>query len=254
MKTTTKLLSSLVLASTLATGAFAANNQPATTPAPKADINQVSYIIGYQLGDGFAKQNIQINSDQLIAGLKAGQTGATPSMTQQQMQDVMVAFQQQMMQQAQQQMQQTGAANLKASNDFMAAVAKMPNVKKVADGVFVQYIKKGDGQVPQDTSTVSVNYTGTTPAQAFTQNQNTDAMQKGELLGQVFDQSQTGNPVSFPLNAVIPCWTQALATVPVGSTVILYCAPSTAYGEMAPPQIGPNQALTFKVDILSIKK
>ena len=259
MKKSVKLISSLALAATMATTAYAANNQPTTatkaqTSAQTADINKVSYIIGYQLGDGFGKQKIDLNVDQLVDGLKTGMAGKQPTMTQQQMQDVMTAFQQQMMQQAQQQLQQAGATNLKASNAFMAAVAKMPNVKKVADGVYVQYIKKGDGKVPQDTNTVSVNYTGTTPAQAYAQTPNTDAMQKGEMLGQVFDQSQAGKPVSFPLNAVIPCWTQGLSTVPAGSTVILYCAPSAAYGEMAPPQIGPNQALSFKVDLLSIEK
>ena len=57
-----------------------------------------------------------------------------------------------------------------------------------------------------------------------------------------------------PLKGVIKGWTEGLSHMPVGSTWKFYIDPDYAYGKMAPPSIGPNQALVFKVDLLSIKK
>lgn len=73
--------------------------------------------------------------------------------------------------------------------------------------------------------------------------------------GTVFDSSyKRGQPATFPLTGVIKGWTEGLSHMPVGSIWKFYIAPDYAYGKMAPPSIGPNRALVFKVDLLSIKK
>ena len=227
-----------------------------TKPA-KVDVKEVSYIIGYEMGKGFKTQNIDLNTHQLNQGLEAGLDGKDSKISEQKSKEIMQAFQQEMIQKAQAKLKAEGAANLKSADTFMAAVEKMPNVKKAADGVYYQIVKKGDGEIPAKEDTVTVNYTGTTPAKDYSEDAkvSTSKLEKGELVGNVFDSSEkTGKPATFPLNQVIPCWTDVLSQIPVGSTVILYCSPKAAYGEMAPPQIGPNQVLTFKVDLLKVEK
>ena len=239
------------------TTATAVDAKPAATKPAKVDMKEVSYIIGQEMGKGFQSQGIQLDVKQLNSGLEAGLLGKNSKLSEAKSKEIMKAFQMEMIQKAQAKMKAEGEANQKAADAFMADVAKMPNVKKAADGIYYQVITEGKGDVPAKTDTVTVNYTGTTPAADFNKDAKAGAAQlaKGELLGKVFDSSEkTGKPATFPLNQVIPCWTDALSQIPVGSTVILYCAPKQAYGEMAPPQIGPNQVLSFKVELIKAEK
>ena len=108
---------------------------------------------------------------------------------------------------------------------------------QVADGIEITQIVEGTGASPKPTDVVVVHYHGTFPD------------------GQVFDSSvQRGEPARFPLNRVIPCWTQGLQTMKVGGKAKLVCSPQTAYGERgAPPRIPPNATLNFEVELLDIQ-
>jgi len=108
----------------------------------------------------------------------------------------------------------------------------------VADGIEITQIVEGTGASPAATDVVVVHYHGTFPD------------------GQVFDSSvQRGEPARFPLNRVIPCWTQGLQKMKVGGKSKLVCSPQTAYGERgAPPRIPPNATLHFEVELLDIAK
>ncbi|WP_116964269.1 FKBP-type peptidyl-prolyl cis-trans isomerase N-terminal domain-containing protein [Fastidiosibacter lacustris] len=223
----------------------------------KVDMDDVSYIIGYEMGKGFKSQDIKLNIKDLNLGLKAGLSGKESKISEDKSKETMQAFQMEMIEKAQAKMKAESEANLKTSDTFMADIAKMATVKKAADGIYYQIITKGKGEIPSKTDVVTVNYTGTTPATDYAKDTKDAAAKlvKGELLGKVFDSSEkAGKSVTFPLNQVIPCWTDALSQIPVGSTVILYCAPAQAYGEMAPPQIGPNQVLSFKVELIKTEK
>ncbi|WP_119344145.1 FKBP-type peptidyl-prolyl cis-trans isomerase [Facilibium subflavum] len=221
----------------------------------KVDLNKVSYIIGYEMGKGFKSQNIALNVKELQSGIKTALAGKDSKISKEDAKQIMQAFQQEMIQKAQVKLKEESTVNEKSSDTFMAAVAKIPGIKKVNDDVYYQVLTKGDGKAPAKDDMVTVDYTGTTPAKAFKDDKNAlDQIKQGKLLGKVFDSSKkTGKPATFPLNQVIPCWTDSLSQIPVGSEVILYCAPKAAYGEMAPPQIGPNQVLSFKVKLISAK-
>jgi len=106
----------------------------------------------------------------------------------------------------------------------------------VAEGIQIETITEGTGPSPSPTDVVVVHYHGTFPD------------------GQVFDSSvQRGQPARFPLNRVIPCWTQGLQKMKVGGKAKLTCSPQTAYGERgAPPRIPPNATLIFEVELLEI--
>jgi FKBP-type peptidyl-prolyl cis-trans isomerase FkpA len=106
-----------------------------------------------------------------------------------------------------------------------------------ASGFTITHITEGSGARPTATDVVSVHYHGTFPS------------------GKVFDSSvERGKPASFPLNRVIPCWTEGLQQMQVGGKAKLVCPPEVAYGSRgAPPRIPPNATLYFEVELLAIK-
>ena len=162
--------------------------------------------------------------------------GGKTALTDAQMKETMMKFQKEMMAKMQAKKDETSKTNLTASNAYIAKVAKMKGVKKITDGLYYKVLKAGTGAMPKANDTVTVNY-------------------EGKLInGKVFDSSyKRGTPAEFKVNQVIPGWTKALETMPQGSTWMLYISPDLAYGKFAPPSIGPNQALIFKVELIKVK-
>jgi FKBP-type peptidyl-prolyl cis-trans isomerase FklB len=206
-------------------------------PTLSSDMDKVSYSIGYDIGSNFKSQNININSDPFESGFKDGLTGKTPAMSQDQMQSTLMGFQKQMMQKSMEQQQQLAASNLTASQAYLKQIAGQGGVKQLAPGLYYKVLTAGTGKIPTAKDIVTVNYEGTLPD------------------GTVFDSSyKRGQPATFQVNQVIPGWSKTLQKMPAGSTWMVYMAPDLAYGTYAPPQIGPNQALTFKIELLSVGK
>ncbi|MEM5274832.1 FKBP-type peptidyl-prolyl cis-trans isomerase [Cupriavidus taiwanensis] len=115
-----------------------------------------------------------------------------------------------------------------------AAAASAPQT--LASGMTIQHLIKGTGASPKATDTVQVHYRGTLAD------------------GTEFDSSyKRGQPISFPLNRVIPCWTEGVQAMQVGGKARLNCPPGTAYGARGVPgTIPPNATLTFEVVLLGI--
>lgn len=101
----------------------------------------------------------------------------------------------------------------------------------------ITHIVEGTGESPKPTDRVRVHYHGTFPD------------------GKVFDSSvERGQPAMFPLNRVIPCWTQGVGQMKVGGKAKLVCPPELAYGAQgAPPRIPPDATLHFEVELLGIE-
>jgi FKBP-type peptidyl-prolyl cis-trans isomerase FkpA len=97
-------------------------------------------------------------------------------------------------------------------------------------------ITPGTGASPAATDTVKVHYHGTLPD------------------GKVFDSSvDRGEPTEFPLNRVIPCWTEGVQRMKVGEKAKLVCPAAIAYGDRgAGADIPPGATLVFEVDLLGI--
>jgi len=107
-----------------------------------------------------------------------------------------------------------------------------------ASGLKYQVLKRGTGTLsPKATDTVKVHYHGTL------------------LNGTVFDSSvQRGQPISFPLNGVIPGWTEGVQLMKVGDKFKFEIPPNLAYGPASPtPAIPPNSTLVFEVELLAIE-
>ncbi len=121
---------------------------------------------------------------------------------------------------------------------FFEKAATAPGAKKTASGIVVTEMKPGVGASPQATDKVKVHYHGTL------------------LNGTVFDSSvERGQPAEFPLNGVIPCWTEGVQLMKVGGKSKLICPADLAYGDRgSPPKIKPGSALIFEVELLEIVK
>ena len=106
-----------------------------------------------------------------------------------------------------------------------------------ASGLVFESIKEGTGDSPKATDTVKVHYRGTL------------------LDGKEFDSSyKRGEPTEFPLNRVIPCWTEGVQKMKVGGKAKLTCPPAIAYGSRgAGRAIPPNATLNFEVELLGVK-
>ena len=123
---------------------------------------------------------------------------------------------------------------------LVIAPAAMAQAKLVttASGLVYESIKEGAGESPKATDTVKVHY-------------------KGMFLdGKEFDSSyKRGEPTEFPLNRVIPCWTEGVQRMKPGGKAKLTCPASIAYGERgAGGVIPPNTTLNFEVELISVKR
>jgi FKBP-type peptidyl-prolyl cis-trans isomerase FkpA len=133
----------------------------------------------------------------------------------------------------------TGFATAAHADDSaaLAAAAKEPGAMVTASGLVFRSLVEGKGVSPRATSTVKVNY-------------------KGSFVdGTKFDASADhGGAISFPLNGVIPCWTEGVQKLKVGGKAKLTCPSAIAYGANgAGSTIPPNTTLVFEVELLGVK-
>lgn len=120
----------------------------------------------------------------------------------------------------------------------IAGAANAVETETLANGVQIVHTVVGTGANPNATDRVKVHYRGTL------------------VDGKEFDSSyKRGEPAVFPLNRVVPCWTQGMQRIKVGGKATLTCPSATAYGERgAGGVVPPNATLTFEVELLAIEK
>lgn len=199
---------------------------------------QRSYALGMDIGNSLKGMPVDIDLDQLVQGIRDVVNGHKTKLSDKQAQAVMQGVVSDMEAAQQKQQQQLASDNLKKGQQFLARNKKKKGVVTLDDGLQYKIIKKGDGAQPEINDSVTVEYTG-------------------KLIdGTVFDSSKKhGNPVTFPVNAVIPGWTEALQLMHVGGEYELFVPPDLAYGKRgAGAQIGPNETLIFDVKLISIDK
>jgi FKBP-type peptidyl-prolyl cis-trans isomerase FkpA len=125
----------------------------------------------------------------------------------------------------------------KANEQFLERAAQEKGAQKLPSGVIYIELQPGSGPSPKSTDTVAVHYRGTL------------------LTGEEFDSSFKRNQVAeFPLNGVIPCWTEGMQKMKVGAKAKLVCPAAKAYGERPPPgsKIPPHSVLQFEVELVGI--
>jgi FKBP-type peptidyl-prolyl cis-trans isomerase FkpA len=123
-----------------------------------------------------------------------------------------------------------------ASAAFADAVAAEPGAQRMDSGLIYVSMTEGDGDMPAATDTVLVHYHGTLRD------------------GSVFDSSvDRGEPITFPLNGVIPCWTEGVQMMRVGGKAKLVCPAEIAYGDTGTGPIPGGATLLFEVELLGIE-
>lgn len=203
----------------------------------KSKNDSVSYALGVLMGEGNKQQMKsapgvdQLNKEILIAAFTQAFMGDSVQIKQ----DKASATIQKFFGEIQ---KAEGEKNQKAGEDFLAANKNKPGVVTLPDGLQYEIIKAGTGPKPKAEDEVKCHYHGTT------------------IDGKVFDSSvERGEPANFPVNRVIPGWTEALQLMPVGSKWKLYIPAALAYGERgAGADIKPNSTLIFEVELLEIVK
>jgi FKBP-type peptidyl-prolyl cis-trans isomerase FklB len=241
-------LLALSLSLVLSAAAFAQNDKNAASeavappPAEEIDVAKIkpdySYTIGLNVGRSIKADGIDVDIDELIKGLTDGVKAAKPKLTEEQMRQCMIALQGVVQAKAEQEAKAIGDKNKKDGEAFLAANKSKPGVKTTASGLQYKVLKEGKAGAPKPKKTdkVRTHYHGTL------------------ISGKVFDSSvERGEPISFPVNGVIPGWTEALQLMKVGDKWQLFIPSELAYGERgAGEDIGPNSTLIFEVELLGI--
>jgi FKBP-type peptidyl-prolyl cis-trans isomerase len=198
---------------------------------------KASYAIGVNIGTGISSQGLAGDVDlaAIALGMQdavAGNLKLTPEELEAAMQEfgaVMQAKQQAAMQEQSQ-----------AGKDFLAKNASEPGVKTTDSGLQYLVLTEGadaDAKKPTAEDTVNVHYHGTL------------------IDGTVFDSSvERGTPITFPLNGVIPGWTEGLQLMKVGDKYRFFIPSELAYGEAGAGPIPPNSTLIFDVELLGIEQ
>ena len=197
--------------------------------------DKISYIIGMDIGTNLKKQSIDIDSNILAKGVKDALAGTKPLLTEQEIQETMMAFQKDMM--AKQ--EEIGKKNKAEGEAFLTENKKKEGVKTLLSGLQYKVIKAGTGKKPKSTDTVTAHYRGTL------------------INGTEFDSSyKRGQPATFPVSGgMIPGWTEALQLMEEGAKWQLFIPPNLAYGEQgAGRDIGPNATLIFEIELVSIQE
>ncbi len=198
------------------------------TPAQK-----VSYGIGLTMGKNLKEDGMDdINPQAVAAGIADALSGGEQRVGDE---DLMEAFMF-VQKRAEEKMNALNDATAKAGKEYLAENAKRDGVTTTESGLQYEVLTAAEGNKPAAGDTVSVHYTGTL------------------IDGSVFDSSiERGEPVEFPVMAVIPGWVEALQLMSVGEKYRLVIPSELAYGAQSPtPAIPANSTLVFEVELLGI--
>jgi FKBP-type peptidyl-prolyl cis-trans isomerase FkpA/FKBP-type peptidyl-prolyl cis-trans isomerase FklB len=226
-----RVVAVLALAGVLAGGAVAPAAR-AQSAEPRTDEQKTLYALGLAISGSLAPFGLS------EADLELVKAGITDGVLNRKRQVDLGAYGAKIQELQRARATVVAAAEQKAGQVVLDKAAAEKGATKTASGLVIVPLKFGTGESPKATDKVKVHYHGTL------------------ANGTVFDSSvQRGEPVTFPLSGVIPCWTQGLQQMRVGGKSRLVCPASLAYGDRgAPPRIKPGATLVFEVELLEIVK
>ncbi|MDZ7693448.1 MAG: FKBP-type peptidyl-prolyl cis-trans isomerase [Balneolaceae bacterium] len=205
----------------------------------ETNIDSVSYSLGYQNGMVLNQQGMtDIDLDLLAKGIQAGMDDSLESQVpESDMRSIIQEYQMSKRQQTMQQQQEQAQVNNKKGQQFLAENIKNEGVQETESGLQYEVLEEGDGASPTAKDTVTVHYRGTL------------------LDGTQFDSSyERGEPATFPLNQVIPGWTEGVQLMQEGAKYKFWIPSELAYGNNPRPggPIKPGSTLIFEVELLEV--
>ena len=194
-------------------------------------MDKISYALGLSMATNFKATGIKdLNLEKFNKGIADAYQGSNFEMDLDEARQLMNNYFAKLQMEADQKNKEFGLK-------FLEENKKKEGIQVTNSGLQYEVLTMGDGEKPIATSTVRCHY-------------------EGRLIdGSVFDSSYRRNqPADFPVNQVIPGWTEALQLMPVGSKFKLYIPQNLGYGSQQAGSIPPFSTLIFEVELLGIEK
>lgn len=207
----------------------------------KSEDEKAAYAIGVSFANYLATSiekpaefGIELNKELVLQGIQDVFEDKA-SLSDEETRKVLESLDKRVAAKMQEQATEKAESNKKAGDDFRAEFEKEEGVQKTDTGLLYKVLTPSEGEQPAATDTVEVHYTGTL------------------IDGTKFDSSYDRNqPATFPLNRVIPGWTEGVQLMTVGSKYKFVIPPELAYGDQDTQAIPANSTLVFEVELLSI--
>ena len=225
------ILSALVLVSV---STFGQKTEINTTKPMTTKSDSISYVLGQEVGGYYLSQDIAVQIDEFMKGFidAFNKNSAIDPATKDK---IIQQFQAEQQAKMQAKNAQKSAENKAKGAAFLEANKKKEGVITTPSGLQYKIIKQGTGVNPKATDVVKVHYHGTL------------------IDGTVFDSSvQRNEPATFPLNRVIPGWTEGVQLMKPGAKFIFYIPSNLAYGDRDSGAIAPGSTLIFEVELFEI--
>ncbi|MFK7926278.1 MAG: FKBP-type peptidyl-prolyl cis-trans isomerase [Bacteroidia bacterium] len=220
----------------IGTACNTSGNIPETTEM-KTMMDSISYAVGLNIGKSLdTPESEDLNTFMVFRGVLDVKEDKGEALTEEEIQALFTAFQAEISAKADAELAEKGSKNIEEGIAFLEGNENKEGVKVTASGLQYMVMQAGSGASPTAENVVKVHYHGTL------------------LDGTVFDSSvDRGEPVEFPLNRVIPGWTEGVQLMNVGSKYKFFIPSDLAYGPQgSPPTIPPSSTLIFEVELLDI--
>jgi len=205
------------------------------TPQLGNENERINYSLGYQIGGDLKRQQVEVNGEILLRGIRDATDDAEPLLAPAEMQRTLVDLKRKVVAQQAREREAEQMKNLQAGEAFLAENAQRDGVTSLPSGLQYRVIEAGSGKRPGATDTVTVNYRGTL------------------IDGTEFDSSYSRNqPATFRADRVIEGWREALQLMRKGAKWELFIPPRLAYGQRGAGKIQPNSTLIFEVELIDI--
>lgn len=236
MKYTTYIFSFLLAGALMFTGC---NSSSSGEVSLETEADSISYSLGFQNGQFMNESGMSEDIDPVLvkAGLEQALNEQEGQLSDMEMKQAIQKFQIKARQKAQQKKIEEGKGNKEKGEEFLAQNKEKEGVKVTDSGLQYKVLEEGTGASPTEEDEVRVDYEGTL------------------VDGTVFDSSyERGEPATFPVNRVIPGWTEGLKMMKEGAKYKFFIPGDLAYGQNPPPrsQIGVNETLIFEVELLEV--
>jgi len=220
----------------LAVGVLAGLIRAEDKTAFKDPKEKASYSIGANWGNSLKRQEVEVDLEATIKGLRDGLAGKSV-LTDQELREALNALNQEIRAKMEEKRKHLAETNKQEGEKFLAENKNKLGVITLPSGLQYQVLAEGSGESPKSNDVVTANYRGTL------------------IDGTEFDSSsKSGQPLVRPANMLIKGWTEALQLMKPGAKWQLFIPPDLAYGERGSgAQIGPNATLIFEMELVSFK-
>lgn len=204
----------------------------------KGEKEKISYGYGLNMGRNLKQQDVEIDPEIFLKGLKDGMgTDTVMLLTEAELREAYEGYMKELNQKKMDKAKAAAEENKKKGREFLTENKKKQGVIELASGMQYKIKSEGSGTPPKLTDVITFHYTGKT------------------LDGKVFDSSEGGAPAESPVNGLIPGWQEALVLMKPGAKWELYIPSDLAYGDRgAGDVIAPGSTLMFDVELVSVKK